>query len=84
MPIKVKEASGTTNRLDQKGSNHIMIKILNIHNNNNNNNKRKLKDTRENGQKTFKGKLTEITFYYSTETQKARKAWTDVFQILRA
>jgi hypothetical protein len=34
--------------------------------------------------KTFKGKLTEITFYYSTETQKARKAWTDVFQILRA
>ena len=34
---------------------------------------------RENGQRTYKGKLIRITSDFSTETLKARKAWTSKY-----
>jgi hypothetical protein len=41
-----------------------------------------LKAVREKKQITYKGKPIKITADLSTETLKARRAWTDVFQAL--
>jgi hypothetical protein len=41
-----------------------------------------LKAVREKKQITYKGKLIKITTDFSTETLKARRAWSEVFQAL--
>jgi hypothetical protein len=41
-----------------------------------------LKTVREKTQITYKGKPTKITADFSTETLKARRAWSEVFQAL--
>jgi hypothetical protein len=41
-----------------------------------------LKAVREKKQITYKGKSSQITADFSTETLKARKAWSEVFQEL--
>jgi hypothetical protein len=41
-----------------------------------------LKAVREKKQVTYKGKSIEITAYFSTETLKARRAWSEVFWAL--
>jgi hypothetical protein len=41
-----------------------------------------LKAVREKKQITYKVKPTKITAEFSTETLKARRAWTEVFQAL--
>jgi hypothetical protein len=42
-----------------------------------------LKAAREKGQVTYKGRPIRITQDFSTETMKARKAWSEVMQTLR-
>jgi hypothetical protein len=80
MAINVQEAYRTLNRLDQKRSSswYIVIKTLNAQNK-----ERILKDVREKGQVTYKGRPIRIIPYISTETLKARRSWTDVSQIPR-
>jgi hypothetical protein len=75
MPIQVQEASRTPNRLDQNrtSSQHIIIKTTSTENR-----ERILKRVRE--KKTNKGKLIKITADFSTDTLKARRAWSEVFQ----
>ena len=75
MAINVQEAYRISNKLDQKRkfSLHIIIKIWNIQNN-----EWILSAAREKGQVTYKGRPIRITPDFSTETLKARKAWTDV------
>jgi hypothetical protein len=79
MLIQVQEASRTPNRPDQNRTTprHIIIKttctetaerILNV--------------VREKKQITYKGKPIKITADFSTETLKARRAWSEVFQSL--
>jgi hypothetical protein len=41
-----------------------------------------LKAVREKKQRTYKGKPIKITGDFSTETLKARRAWSEVFQVL--
>jgi hypothetical protein len=41
-----------------------------------------LKAVREKKQVTYKGKSIKITAYFSTETLKATRAWSEVFQAL--
>jgi hypothetical protein len=41
-----------------------------------------LKDVREKKQLTYKGKPIKIKADFSTETLKARRAWSEVFQAL--
>jgi hypothetical protein len=41
-----------------------------------------LKAVREKKQKTYKGKPIKITADFSTETLKARRSWSEVFQAL--
>jgi hypothetical protein len=41
-----------------------------------------LKASREKKQVTYKGKLIKITVDFSTETLKAKRAWSEVFQAL--
>jgi hypothetical protein len=41
-----------------------------------------LKTVRENKQITYKGKPTKITAYFSKETLKTRRAWSEVLQTL--
>jgi hypothetical protein len=41
-----------------------------------------LKAVKEKKQITYKGKATKITADFSTETSKARRAWSEVFQAL--
>jgi hypothetical protein len=41
-----------------------------------------LKARREKKQMTYKGKPIKITADFSTETLKARRAWSEVFQAL--
>jgi hypothetical protein len=79
MPIQVQEASRTTERLKQNKTNprHIIIKTTST-----NNRERILKAVVQKKQITNKGKPIKITADFSTETLKARRAWSEVFQAL--
>ena len=77
--MKVQEAYRTPNRLDQKKSpHHIIIKTQNIQNK-----ERILRDAKEKGQVTYKGRRIRITSDFSVETMKARRSWSSIMQILR-
>jgi hypothetical protein len=78
MPIQVQEASRTPNRLDQSRTTpqHI-IKMTSTENR-----ERILKAVREKKQIIYKGKPIKVTADFSTETLKARKAWSKVFWTL--
>ena len=80
MVIKVQEAYRTPNKRDQKrkSSHHIIITTLNTQSK-----ERILKAAREKDQVTYKGILIRITPDFSTETMKARRAWSEVMQTLR-
>jgi hypothetical protein len=82
MPMNIQEAYRTPNRLDQKrnSSRHIIIRTTNALNKD-----RILKAVREKEkvQVTYKGKPIRIIPDFSPETMKARRAWTDVIQMLR-
>jgi hypothetical protein len=80
MPMNIKEAYRTPNRLNQKtnSSLHIIIRKTNALNKD-----RMLKAVREKGQVTNKGKPIRITPDFSPETRKARRSWTEVVQTLR-
>jgi hypothetical protein len=54
------------------------MKTLNVQNK-----ERILKDAREKGQVTYNNRPVRITPDFSTETMKARKAWSEVMQTLR-
>jgi hypothetical protein len=78
MPTQVQEASRTPNRLDQNRTTprHIIIKTTSTENR-----ERILKAVREKSknQITCKVKPIKITADFSTETLKARRAWSEVF-----
>ena len=80
MSTSIKEAFRTPNRLDQKRntSQHIIEKTSSAQSK-----ERILKAVREKGQVTYKGRPIRITPDFSTETMKARRAWTDIMQTLR-
>jgi hypothetical protein len=80
MPMNIQEAYRTPHRLDQKrnSSRHIIIGTTYALNKD-----RILKEVGEKGQETYKGKPIRITPGFSTETMKAKRAWTDVIQTLR-
>jgi hypothetical protein len=76
LPIQVQDASRAPNILDQNrtSSQHIIIKTTITENR-----ERILKSVREKRQITYKGKSIKITADFSTETLKARRAWSEVF-----
>ena len=80
MDIKVQETYRTANKWDQKrkSSHHIISKTLNAQRK-----ERILKAAREKGQVTYKGRPIRITPDFSTETMKARRAWSEFMQTLR-
>jgi hypothetical protein len=80
MPMNIKEAYRTANRLEQKrnSSRHIIIRTTNALNKD-----RILKAVRGKGQVTYKGKPIRIIPDFSPETMKARRSWTDVIKTLR-
>jgi hypothetical protein len=80
MTMNIQEAYRNPNRLDQKrnSSRHIIIRTTNALNKD-----RILKAVRKKGQVTYRGRPIRITPNFSTETMKARRAWTDVIQTLR-
>ena len=57
---------------------HIIVKTLTIQNK-----EGIVKAEKEKGQVTYKGRPIRITPHFSTETMKARKAWSEVMQTLR-
>jgi hypothetical protein len=73
--IQVQESIMTPNRLDQNRTSpqHIIIKTISTENR-----QIILKSVREKKQTTYKGKPIKITDF-STETLKARWAWSGVF-----
>jgi hypothetical protein len=75
MPMNIKEACRTINRLDQKrnSSRHIIIKTPNAQNE-----ERILKAVKEKDQVTYKGRSIRITPDFSPETMKARRSWADL------
>jgi hypothetical protein len=79
MPIQVQEISRTPNKLNQNKTSywHIIIKTTTTE-------VREiiLKAVREKKQITYKGKPIKITADFSTETLKARRAWSEVFWVL--
>jgi tRNA A37 threonylcarbamoyladenosine dehydratase len=79
MPIQVQEASRTPNSPDQNRTTpqHIIIKTTST-----DTKERILKAVREKTQITYKGKPTKITADFSTETLKARRTWSEVYQTL--
>jgi hypothetical protein len=79
MPIQEQEASRTPNRLNQNRTTpqHIIIKTTNTENR-----ERILKAVRGKKKITYKGKPIKITADFSTETLKARRAWSEVFRTL--
>jgi hypothetical protein len=79
MPIQVQEALRTQNRLDQNRTTpqHIIIKTTSTENR-----ERILKAVREKKIITYKGKPMKIAADFLTETLKARRAWSEVFQAL--
>jgi hypothetical protein len=79
LPIQVQEACRTPNRIDQtriSPQNNVTKKTSTE------NRERILKAVREEKQKTYKGKPIKITTDFSMETLKARRAWSEVFQVL--
>jgi hypothetical protein len=78
-PTNIQEAYRTPNRLDQKrnSSRHIIIRTINALNKD-----RILKEVKEKGQITYKGKPIRITPDFSPETMEARRAWADIIQTL--
>jgi hypothetical protein len=74
MPIQTQEASSTPNRMTPW---HIIIKTTSTQNK-----KRILKAVREKKQTPYKGKPIKITAYFTMETLKARRAWSEVFWAL--
>jgi hypothetical protein len=79
MPIQVQKASRTPNRPDQTRTTpqHIIIKTTSTETK-----ERILKLVRETKQITYKGKQIKITADFSTETLKARRAWSEDFQAM--
>jgi hypothetical protein len=79
LPIQAQEAFRTPNRLDQNGTSpwHISIKTTSTENT-----KRIVTAVREKKQVTYKGKPFKITADFSTEILKARRAWSELFQVL--
>jgi hypothetical protein len=75
MPWKVEEASRTPNRHDQNRTSprYIIVKTTSTENK-----KKILKAVREKNQVTCKGKPNKIADL-STETLKAKRAWSQVF-----
>jgi hypothetical protein len=71
MLTKVQETYRTPNKWDQKrkSSRHIIIKTLHAQSK-----ERILKNVREKGQVTYKGRPIRITPDFSTETMKARRS----------
>ena len=80
MTMSIKEAYRTSNRLDYKrnSTRHIIVKTPSAQSK-----ETILKAVRENGLVTYKGRPNRITPDFSTETMKARRAWTDIMQTLR-
>jgi hypothetical protein len=80
VPINIKGAFRTTNRLDQKrnSSRHIIVKTPNAQNK-----ERILEAVRKNGQVIYKGRPIIIIPDFSPETMKGRGSWTDVIQTIR-
>jgi hypothetical protein len=80
MTIKVQEACRTPNKWGQKRkpSYHTIIKTRNTENK-----ERLLKAAREKDQVTYKGRPIRIILDFSTETMKARRAWSEVTQTPR-
>jgi hypothetical protein len=79
MPIQEQETSRTTNRLDKNRTTplHITIKTTSTETQ-----KRTLKPVREKKLVTYKDKCVKIIADFSTETLKARRKWSEVFQAL--
>jgi hypothetical protein len=79
MLIQVQEASRTSNRLDQNKTapQHVIIKTTSTENR-----EKILKAAREKKQITYKGKPIKSMADYSTETLKARRAWSEILQAL--
>jgi hypothetical protein len=79
MLIQVQEASRTPNRLDQNKTapQHVIIKTTSTENR-----EKILKAAREKKQITYKGKPIKSMADYSTETLKARRAWSEILQAL--
>ena len=77
--MNIQEAYRTPNRLDLKrnSSRHI------IRTTNELNKDRVLKAVRGKSQVIYKGRPIRIRPYFSPETMKARRSWTDVIQTLR-
>jgi hypothetical protein len=75
-PIQVQEASRTPNRHDQNRTypQHVIVKTTTIENKEN-----VFKAVREKYQITYKGKSIKIIAHFSTETVKAKRAWSEVF-----
>ena len=73
MTTSIKEAFRTPNRLEQKRitSRHVIVKTPSAQGK-----ERILKAVREKVQVTYKGRPIRITPDFSTETMKARRAWT--------
>jgi hypothetical protein len=80
MPMNIQEAYRAPIRLDHKrnSSRHLLIRTTNALNKD-----RIVKEVREKGQVTYKGKPIRITPDFSTETMKARRGRTDVIQTPR-
>jgi hypothetical protein len=79
MLIQIQEASRTPNRLGQNGTTllHIITKTISTQNR-----ERILKAVREKKQTAYKDNPIKITADFSTETLKARRAWSEVFRTL--
>jgi hypothetical protein len=79
IPILMQEASRTPNRPDQNRTTprYIIIKTTNTETQ-----ERILKAVREKNQITYKGKPIKIPADFSTETLKARRAWSENFRAL--
>jgi hypothetical protein len=70
----------TPNRFDQ---NRATPQVIIIKTTSTENRERILKAVREKKQIIYKGKPIKITADFSTETLKARRAWSEVFQALK-
>jgi tRNA A37 threonylcarbamoyladenosine dehydratase len=76
VPLQVQEASITPSRHNQYRTSpwHIIVKTISTESK-----ERILKAVREKNQITYKGKPIKIVADFSTETLKARRAWSEVF-----
>uniref|UniRef100_A0A8D2DI61 L1 transposable element RRM domain-containing protein n=1 Tax=Sciurus vulgaris TaxID=55149 RepID=A0A8D2DI61_SCIVU len=80
MENQIQEAYRTTNAQNHNRSTprHIIMKMPNIQNKD-----RILKAAREKHQITYRGRPIRIAADFSTQTLKARRAWTHIFQALK-